>query len=245
MEKLQYLFWGASDDRQRVSVAFSEELAPALLELDPAGLGIDVIDPGSATASPVPGPEGENPHVAVVSIELSAHDLRGPFESVLARFADTHRLTWAGYLVSAALYTDYGDNEWSPSRDWPDGTRSPGLLTVCLIHRPVDMAHEAWVRQWHDVQSPVSAEIQPRCRYVRNEVVRPVTEGAPLIDGIVEEAWPSINHVADPMLFFCAGDDSELLTTNIEAMMQSVTAFIDMDRMRNECMGEFLFRSTR
>jgi hypothetical protein len=97
-----------------------------------------------------------------------------------------------------------------------------------------------WVRRWHDVQSPVSAELQPRVRYVRNEVVRPVTDGAPEIGGIVEEAWPSARHIADPMLFFCADGDPEVLRDHVERMLDSVTAFIDMDRMRNVCMSEYL-----
>jgi hypothetical protein len=89
----------------------------------------------------------------------------------------------------------------------------------------------------------VSAELQPRCRYVRNEVVRPVTDGAPEIHGIVEEAWPSANHVADPMLFFNAGDDKAVLQANIERMLDSVNACLDLSRIRNVTMSEHIIRS--
>ena len=33
--------------------------------------------------------------------------------------------------------------------------------------------------------------------------------GAPPVAGIVEEAWPSLEHVTDPMLFYCADGDPE------------------------------------
>ena len=136
-----------------------------------------------------------------------------------------------------------GKTEHSGPRDWPDGERSPGVLTVALIHRPEGLAYEEWIRRWHGTQSPVSAELQPRCRYVRNEVVRPVTDSAPEIHGIVEEAWPSADHVADPMLFFNAGDDKAVLQANIERMLESVNACLDLSRIRNVTMSEFLIRS--
>ena len=115
------------------------------------------------------------------------------------------------------------------------------MLTVCLIHRPADQAPTDWVRRWHDVQSPVSAEIQPRARYVRNEVIRPLTPDAPEVDGIVLESWPSAGHIEDPMLFFNAFGDPDQMNHNLGRMIESVAAFIDMDRMRNVTMSEYLF----
>jgi hypothetical protein len=75
---------------------------------------------------------------------------------------------------------------------------------------------------------------------VRNEVVRPVTAAAPQIDGIVEEAWPTAAHLADPMLFFNAGGDRERLSRNISAMLESVNSCLDLERLRNSTMSEYL-----
>ena len=61
-------------------------------------------------------------------------------------------------------------------------------------------------------------------RYVRNAVARAITPDAPPIEGIVEEAWPSPEHMTDPMLFYCAGDDTELMKRNLSAMLESVMA---------------------
>src|SRR3974390_2138240 len=138
---------------------------------------------------------------------------------------------WAAYLVVESLYEDYGTTPHAPARDWPGGTPSPGVLTVSLIHRSQGLDYATWIERWHGTQSPLSARLQPRCRYVRNEVVRALTTGAPEVHGIVEEAWPSAAHVADPMLFFSADGDPERLQANVDAMLESVTACLDLQRL--------------
>jgi hypothetical protein len=148
----------------------------------------------------------------------------------------------AGYLVVESLYEDYGTTPHAPARQWPDDERSPGVLTVALIHRPAGLAYGEWIARWHGTQSPLSAELQPRTRYVRNEVVRPVTADAPEIHGIVEEAWPSARHVADPMLFYKATTRDEL-TTNITRMLESVNACLDLSRLRSATMSEYLMKT--
>ena len=126
-----------------------------------------------------------------------------PYEALL-REASDHI---AGYLVTESLYTDYGGNAFAGPRTWPDGERSPGVVMVTLLRRPARMSATDWITHWHTVQSPVSEAMQPRMRYVRNAVARPVTPDAPPIEGIVEEAWPSPEHMTDPMLFYCADGD--------------------------------------
>jgi hypothetical protein len=239
VEKLVYLLWGdAATGSDAYRDALVGGLAPELLDRGVLGLTVDVDDAASDCPSPVPTPAGEQPHVAAISVWLPCHDRRGAVDDAIAGVG----LRSAGYLVSGAEYTDYGDNEWSAPRDWADGERSPAVLTVCLIHRPDGYERADWYRRWHGVQSPVSAEIQPRMRYVRNEVVRPLTDGAPAVDGIVEEAWPSADHITDPMLFFNGFGDADRMNANIERMLDSVGAFIDMERMRNVTMSEYLLR---
>jgi len=74
-------------------------------------------------------------------------------------------------------------------------------------------------------------------------VVRSLTEGAPEIHGIVEEAWPSAQHVADPMLFFNAQGDPAALSEHITAMLDSVNACLDLARLRNMTMSEYLVKT--
>ena len=63
--------------------------------------------------------------------------------------------------------------------------------------------------------------------------------GAPAIDGIVEEGWPSVEHVADPRMFFNASSDEEL-AANVTRMLESVTACLDLGRLRSSTMSEYL-----
>jgi hypothetical protein len=241
MEKLIYLLWGddtpGSGDELRSRLL--GDTTRRLLEADVRGIGINVHDTEAALApSPAPSPEGEPPHVAEVSVWLDCYERRDRVETVLSELG----LRSAGYLVVESIYDDYGTTDHAGPRDWADGMRSPGVLTVALIHRPSGLGYAEWIRRWHGTQSPVSGELQPRTRYVRNEVVRPLKDDAPDIDGIVEEAWPSTGHVADPMLFFRAASPEEL-NANVSRMIESVTACLDLDRLRSSTMSEYLIKS--
>jgi hypothetical protein len=200
---------------------------------------VNVADSDARVPLPVPPRAGEAPVAAEVSLFLDCYDRRGPFEAVLGDFA----ARTAGYLVSESLYRDYGGNRFSGARDWPDGARSPGVLMLTLLERPARLSHDAWVAHWHGVQSPVSEEIQPRMRYVRNEVIRPVTADAPPFEGIVEECWPSGRHVTDPMLFYLAEGSEERMRLHVKRMLESVRAFLDLDRLRSYAMSEYLVRT--
>ena len=241
MEKLVYLLWNASG-RADADLAgrLLGPVAESLLALDPAGLAIDVADDDAATVTlPLPPSPDDPGPFALVSIWLQCHDDLGPFEAVLAPLAD--RL--AGYLVTESIPTDYGDNQWSAARDWPDGQRSTGVVMLTLIERPERLSPEQWYAHWYGTQTPMSTEIQPRIRYVRNAVARPLTPGAPPYRGIVEEAWPSAETVNDPMRFYLADGDEELLAKNLNTMLESVGAFLDFDRIRLAAMSEYLLRT--
>lgn len=239
MEKLVYLLWGsgrpdAGDDLRRTLL---DDAVPALRRAGVRGLSVNVHDTAAAEApSPVRTPAGEEPHVAEVSVWVDSYDHRPGVDEVVVATG----LRWAAYLVAESLYEDYGTTPHAGPRDWPDGERSPGVLTVSLIHRPAELDYRTWIERWHGTQSPLSGRLQPRCRYVRNEVVRALTAEAPAVDGIVEEAWPSAAHVADPMLFFSARGDQAVLQRHIEEMLESVVACLDLERLRNVTMSEYL-----
>jgi hypothetical protein len=137
MEKLQYLCWPRAgqtpEDHGRIT---REDVAPALLALGPRGLSIQVDDADAQVPVPMPPPADEVQPFALVSVWLDRYDDRAPYEAVLRDAS--HRI--AGYLVTESLYTDYGGNRFSGPRDWPDGTRSPGVVMVTLLRRPARMA---------------------------------------------------------------------------------------------------------
>jgi hypothetical protein len=240
VEKLMYLAWLDQDaTREDVAGTVLGEVAPRLLALEPHRLSLDVWDPDSDIPAPVPTPEGETPLQLLVSIWLDAVEHRGPYEEVLAKTASRV----AGYSVVESLYRDYGGNQWSDPREWPDGERSPGVLTVALLQQPPDQSFEDWVTRWHTRISPITEAIQPRMRYVRNAVFRALTDEAPPVRGIVEEAWPSLEHVTDPMLFYCADGDPERMNAHIAQMIEEINAFIDLNTFRSVTMSEWILKS--
>lgn len=214
------------------------EVAPALLALGPRGLAMDLDDDAADVPAPLPAPDAEQAVRAVVSVWLDAYDHRAAFEEVLG---EAGRID--GYHVLESLVTEYGQNRWAAPRDWPDGARSPGLLTVTAVEMPPDRQLDEWLAYWHGTVSTVTAEIQPRCRYVRNTVFRALTPGAPPYRALVEEAWPSARHVTDPMLFYCADGDPARLEANVNTMLETIAAFADLSALRSYTMSEWILRS--
>ena len=117
----------------------------------------------------------------------------------------------AGYLVTESLCEDWGTTpDWPTPRDWPTGERSAGITVLTVFDKKPGLDDHTFYGHWYDHQTPMSAAMQPRVRYVRNAVVRGLTSGAPPLRAIVEEAWPTVAHLTDPKTFFGAADDEGL-----------------------------------
>lgn len=229
-----YLVWERpSVDGEALASRFLDELAPDLLALGPRSLTLHLDDHLAPIPGPAPGPGHELPLRAAVSLFLDAHDRRAPYKEVLADVG----VRRAGYLVTEALWCEYGDNGRRGPRDWPDGERSPGITTFSLVHRNPAFDDRSFREFWYGHQSPMSEAVQPRWRYVRNTVVHPVTPGSPPVDGIVHEAWPSPELVED-LVAFHLGDPE-----NLTLMMDSTMQVFDLTRLRSVAMSEYLLRS--
>ena len=96
---------------------------------------------------------------------------------------------------------------------------------------------------WHTRQSPMSEEIQPRARYVRNSVARSIIDDSPPYLGIVEEAWPTIDDLVDPMRFYCGDGDPKRMEANIQTMLTHIATLLDFDATRVHTMSEWILRS--
>jgi len=239
MEKLVYLVWERpSIDPVALRMRLLDDVAPRLLALHPLALQVDLDDEHAQMPSMVPVPGDELPVRACVSIWLDAHDGRAPYEALLREAG----VRCAGYLVTESLFREYGGNEHAPARDWPDGTRSPGIITLTIFDKPAGVDDETFYGHWYGHQSPMSENMQPRARYVRNAVVRALTPGAPRYRAIVEEAWPSIEHVTNLQTFFGASS-SEELGENIRVMLDSTKLLYDPATMRNYPLSEYILKS--
>ena len=103
------------------------------------------------------------------------------------------------------------------------GERTPGLANVALLRRPDDLDEATWRQRWHIDHTPVAIETQSTFGYTQNQVVRPLTEGAPPFAAIVEELFP-IEAISDLHAFFGAADGDDL-RDRMERMVASTAAF--------------------
>jgi hypothetical protein len=241
VEKLIYLVWDRpSRSGSEVRAQLIDEIAPKLLALSPRGLQMDIDDEEAAVVKPMVAiPGDELPVRALVSIWVDAHDTRADYEAVLAGVG----IRRAGYLVTESLYRDYGDNEHAPARSWPDGERSPGIITLTVFDKPVGVSDETFYGHWYGHQSPMSEWVQPRARYIRNAVTRALTPGAPSYRAIVEEAWPTIDTVTDIYKFFNTSEDGEDLGERIRIMLDSTKLLYNPDTMRNYTLSEYILKT--
>ena len=231
MEKLIYLIRERSSrDGADIKEQLLGEVVPALTGHGATGISVHMTDDDVAIAGPMPCTGAELPIRAVVSVWLASHDRHAPITDVL----DGIGVRCDGYLVTESVWSDFGERRGAP-RDWPAGTRSPGLVTVALVHRNPHLDARTFREFWYGHQSPMSEDVQPRLRYVRNTVAHPITSGAPHIDGIVVESWPS-EEIVNDIEAFHNGD-----LENLTVMIDSVATVFDMDRLRSIAMSEYLF----
>jgi hypothetical protein len=188
--------------------------------------------------SPTPTTKLTDPFVAEVSMWVEDMAARGELEGILLDAG----FDIAGYRVREHIYTDYGGNEHGAPRNWPDGERSPGVISVTPLERPKRISKDRWMRHWFNRQGPMSEKMQPRARYVRNVVDEVLTPGAVPYEGIVEESWPSPAHMTNPFVFYGARNRFELVK-NMAIMLQSVSAFLPIWKITSVTTSEYFVRS--
>lgn len=215
-----------------------EACAPKLLEAGARYLTINIDDDFADVPSPTPTTARNNPFVAEVSVWVDDVASRAALESILGDAG----FDIAGYRVREHVYTDYGGNEYSGARDWPDGQRSPGVVSVTPLERPSKIPKDKWMKHWFNRQGPMSEKMQPRSRYVRNVVDEVLTPGAVPYEGIVEESWPSAAHMTNLYVFYGARSRLELLK-NMAIMASSVAAFLPIWKITSVTTSEYFVRS--
>ena len=239
MIKLIYLLWPREPMEPATRrTTLLDECAPKLLESGARYLLMNIDDDRVTAPSPTPTTERNDPFVAEVSMWVDEMNVRGALESILLDAG----FDVAGYRVREHVYTDYGGNPHGAPRDWPDGERSPYVISVTPLERSKRIPKDKWMKHWFNRQGPMSEKMQPRARYVRNVVDEVLTPGAVPYEGIVEESWPSAAHMTNPYVFYGARNWLELIK-NMAIMGQSVAAFLPIWKIVSVTTSEYWVRS--
>lgn len=228
MEKLIYLLWkrdGAAIESFRDRLV--GDVGRTLIDQGALALTVNVSDlceqVGSATSLYL----GDGKTIsACVSLWLDCLDQRAALEATLSGIGA--RLD--GYLVTESMPLR------CPDRDWPDGTRSPGVTLWTAFPKPDRVSDEQFYARWHGSHTPLSFEIHPLWEYTRNAVARAITPGAPPHRAIVEERFRTLEELIDPMKFFGSAD-------NIQRVLTDIATFSDLESMNTAPMSEWILKS--
>jgi hypothetical protein len=234
MEKLVYGLWRRPDqDIDPIRATLLDRVAPLLLDLGVPGLRVCVEEPDANAFQVGANPDGSL-LAACVSFWIDSYDNRAPHESALAQ---VDALTY-GWIVAESEAMPYGDH-----RTWPDGEQSPTLLITTFFDKKDGVSDDDFYRIWHEEHTPLSFEIHPLCLYVRNQVLRSITPGAPPVRGIVYEAVPTDQHLLDFNLFFGASEEPSKLIDNIHMVNDHMDSFGNTATLQCMPMREWILRT--
>lgn len=225
MEKLVYLVTRELDvPGADLRGALLEKVVPILREEGVSQISLNVDDEGVADGSGVAIRRSDPPIRAMVSFWMQNADDRAPCEAVLG--AEATEL--AGYLVVESRPLVH---------EPPVGVRSRGANLVTCIRKKSEISHPEFLDRWNNEHKQVALEIQSTFAYVRNAVVRRLTEAGDDWDGIVEESFP-IEALTDPLAWY-ACDSKEEYQRRLSRMLDSVNAFLDLSVLESMPMSEY------
>ncbi|MBW1885526.1 MAG: EthD domain-containing protein, partial [Deltaproteobacteria bacterium] len=163
---------------------------------------------------------------AQLSLWVDNLDARGEIESIVAKLAPRR----AGYLVTESILREYDGRDWSP------GHPSPGIALVTTFPKPDAIDDETFFARWHGSHGPLSLELHPLTRYVRNAVARALTPAAPPIRAIVSESVASAAVAADVEQFYGGRE-------NRERIVKDLFSFAELESMSAVVMREYILEA--
>jgi hypothetical protein len=225
VEKLVYLITREADvPGADLRGPLIEKAVPALREAGASRISVNVEDEDVAQGTGVRIRRSYPPIRAMVSFWMQNADDRGPCEAALQ--AEAAGL--AGYLVVESRPLVH---------EPPVGERTRGAnLVTCIVQKP-DISFADFIDHWNNEHKRVALETQSTFAYVRNAVVRRLTEAGGDWDGIVEEGFPS-EALTDPLAWY-ACDSREEHKRRLQRMMDSVNAFLDLSVLESTPMSEY------
>ena len=227
MEKLIYLFGeteaGTVPEGQSLLREKLFDAVPALVSSGATGLTVSVADVDDPDLASVAQFNNMGLLDGQISFWVDHVDGRLGIESILEGLASR----MAGYLVTVSILRDYASRAWAP------GAASPGSAIFTTFPRPVSLDPETFYARWQGSHGPLSLELHPLTRYVRNAVFRPLTEGAPMLDAIVSESVASCAVASDVEQFYSGRD-------NQKRIVKDLLSFAEIKTMSSVVMREYI-----
>ena len=225
MEKLVYLLTRDSEvPGADFRSALIEKGAPALRQAGASRISVNVNDEDVSAGKAVTICRSDPPIRAMVSFWMENADDRAPCEAALA----PHAAGLSGYLVAESRPLIH-----APSL----GRRTDGANLVTCIVKKSDISDAEFIDRWHNEHKKVALETQSTFSYVRNAVVRRLTDAGADWDGIVEEGFP-IEALSDPYVWYDATSKEEY-KQRLQRMIDSVTAFLDLGVLESTPMSSY------
>ncbi len=231
MEKLAYVLWKRGDEADEAfKLRLLSETAPRLMALPSAieRLRISVVDDDVAAGKALRIGKLEPAKAAFVSFWIEQAQDRDGVERVLSGTCGR----FVGYLVV--------ESRPLVNRTACAGARTPGFALVSCIEPKDGLARDEFLRLWHEQQRACAIETQATFGYVRNEIVRALTPGAPAWAAIVEENFP-LAALTDPAAFCDAAGDPPKLKRNLARMIDTCQGFLAQERVESHPMSEWVF----
>ncbi|HXX48826.1 MAG TPA: EthD domain-containing protein, partial [Myxococcota bacterium] len=109
-----------------------------------------------------------------------------------------------------------------------------------VFEQPARLGREEFIARWHGSHTPLSLEVHPLWRYVRNAVARPLSAGAPPYAGIVEEHVRELADLTDPARFY---GGAERMAANMRRILEDARSFLDLERVASVVTSEYILSS--
>lgn len=165
-----------------------EQLLPRLMGSNPQRLKVSLTEskPPRVTVLPL-----KRCGLAMISLWVGTSATASAWHSNMSDLG----LTVEGYRVTESVPVAY-------TREWPDGTPSPGVVMLTLMKKNPSLTQARFMEEWFGRHTPMAMRIHPLWNYTRNVVESTVLEGSSHLDGIVEEHFRRLRDVTNPTCFF-------------------------------------------
>lgn len=233
MEKIIYLLW---KPEKTTDSAFRDTLLQGLAtELMEAGavraFSFNIDDERVSAAADKRMTFMQPPVDATLSVWLDCVQQADTVTKLLETYCERSH----GYLVTESVPLK------NTGLQSPPGEATPGMNQIVFLQIPEHMTRETWLDVWQNSHTTTAIETQSTFQYIQNVVVRALDDNAPHFDALVEECFPE-QAMHDIAFFYDAVDDKEKLKDHATRMFESISRFIEVEKLTVLPMSEYVFR---